>query len=457
MDLIMTCLSWVLAYYIRFYTFMDAPLGIPETVLYFKLLPFILFIWIFAFSISGFYRRSGKHHSPLTEGLDIIHSSVIAIGLFIVFTYFYEEYRYSRITLAIFGVLNPILIITGRSIIRKIVRRYIRYTPVRNTLIIASGDMLRHALTLSRQPAMERHAVAGVILLKKEETYDADVEFCGANNLAVFAEPESWAEFFVLNPVNSVYIAIPQKAYSYFEANISKIADQVPDIKLIPDIIKFTRFSARIDMVEGVPVIAIHESPLRGLSSVIKRCVDIFGSLCGIMLLSPVLLVISILVPLSSRGPILYRQERMGLDGRSFYCLKFRSMPVDAEKQTGAVWAKATDNRATWLGKFLRRTSLDELPQLFNVLKGEMSLVGPRPERPVFVNKFRSDIPGYMLRHKVKAGITGWAQVNGWRGNTSLEKRIEYDLYYIQNWSIWLDFRILIMTVGEVFFSKNAY
>jgi exopolysaccharide biosynthesis polyprenyl glycosylphosphotransferase len=169
------------------------------------------------------------------------------------------------------------------------------------------------------------------------------------------------------------------------------------------------------------------------------------------------MLLIALLIRLSSPGPILYAQERMGLDGRTFQMLKFRSMRVDAEQQTGAVWAQQQDDRRTFLGSFLRKTSLDELPQLWNVLRGEMSLVGPRPERPVFVHKFRREIPHYMLRHKVKAGITGWAQVNGWRGNTSLRRRIECDLYYIQNWSYLLDLKILTLTLWKGFVNKNAY
>ena len=169
------------------------------------------------------------------------------------------------------------------------------------------------------------------------------------------------------------------------------------------------------------------------------------------------MLLIAGLVRLSSPGPIFYRQERMGLDGRIFNALKFRSMRLDAEHRTGAVWASKADDRCTPIGQFIRKVSLDELPQLFNVLRGEMSLVGPRPERPVFIEQFKKQIPDYMLRHKVKAGITGWAQINGWRGNTSLEKRIEFDLYYIERWSLWFDIKILFLTIFKGFVYPNAY
>jgi len=194
-----------------------------------------------------------------------------------------------------------------------------------------------------------------------------------------------------------------------------------------------------------------------GLNIVVKRAMDIALSLAAMILLSPVLFVLGLVVKLTSPGPMFYKQERCGLNGRPFQMLKFRSMRVDAENHTGAVWAQKDDPRRTFLGSFMRRASLDELPQLWNVLKGDMSLVGPRPERPVFISKFSKTIPNYMVRHCVKSGITGWAQVHGWRGNTSLRKRIQYDLYYITHWTPWLDIRILWMTIFHGIFHRNAY
>ncbi|HEX4922512.1 MAG TPA: exopolysaccharide biosynthesis polyprenyl glycosylphosphotransferase, partial [Bdellovibrionales bacterium] len=212
-----------------------------------------------------------------------------------------------------------------------------------------------------------------------------------------------------------------------------------------------------VEEFDGLPILTLNQSPIVGWNAVTKRISDIVYSLVALILFSPLMLLIALLVKLTSRGPVLYKQERMGMDGRTFYMYKFRSMRPDAEAQTGAVWAKKGDDRTTWIGAILRKSSLDELPQFINVLKGEMSCVGPRPERPVFVEKFRKEIPGYMLRHKVKAGITGWAQVNGLRGNTSLEDRIEYDLFYITHWSLAFDLRIMLMTVFKGFFSPNAY
>jgi len=212
-----------------------------------------------------------------------------------------------------------------------------------------------------------------------------------------------------------------------------------------------------VEELEGLPVISLQQSPITGWNRVLKRAMDLVLAALGLVLLSPLLGLIALLVRLTSPGPILYRQERMGLDGRSFQMYKIRSMRADAEAESGPVWAPPGDGRRTRIGRILRRFSLDELPQLWNVLVGQMSLVGPRPERPFFVQQFKTLIPQYMLRHKVKSGLTGWAQVNGFRGHTSLETRIEYDLYYIQNWSLALDVKILILTLYRAWQHRHAH
>ena len=209
--------------------------------------------------------------------------------------------------------------------------------------------------------------------------------------------------------------------------------------------------------LDGVPIVNLSRIPMEGLPAVLKRSIDILAAASALLLFAPLFPIIAIAVKLTSPGPILFRQERMGLDGRSFNLLKFRSMVVDAERNTGPVWASEQDSRCTPIGAFLRKLSLDELPQFWNIIRGDMSLVGPRPERPFFVDEFREQIPHYMHRHRVRAGLTGWAQVHGWRGNTSLDKRIEYDLYYIENWSLALDIKILWMTVTNGMVHEHAY
>lgn len=456
-DVILVALSWILAYRLRFFAGMDTPFGIPPRILYFKLIPFIALIWFTTFTILGLYQRSGKHRSAFLEGLDILQCCMVATLAFIAFTYFYEEYRYSRIALLLFAGIHPFAIITGRSLLRKWLRLRAHSAPKRQALIIGSDEGLEQALHLVRLPTIDPTAVRGVILVGSEEQIAAGRAFCRAKGLEEFPFPQDWTQFFIQHPMHMVYLAIPQNAHQFFDQHAPQIADQVYDLKIIPAFHNLSRFMANIELNSGIPLISLQESPLEGFGSFVKRGMDILGSACGILVLSPIMAAVAVLVRLSSPGPVFYRQERMGLDGRSFQCLKFRSMPIDSEHKTGAVWATENDQRATPIGKMLRKTSMDELPQLFNVLRGDMSLVGPRPERPVFVNQFRKNVPGYMLRHKVKAGMTGWAQVNGWRGNTSIEKRIECDLYYIQNWSIWLDLKILLMTVQEVLGGKNAY
>jgi exopolysaccharide biosynthesis polyprenyl glycosylphosphotransferase len=214
---------------------------------------------------------------------------------------------------------------------------------------------------------------------------------------------------------------------------------------------------SRVEDIDGLPTINLSETPLEGWSRFVKRAFDLVVGFAAFLFFLPVMLVVAIAIRLEDRGPIFYRQERMGLDGKPFEIVKFRSMRVGAENETGAVWADRNDPRRTRVGRLIRAWSLDELPQLLNVLKGDMSVVGPRPERPQFVEQFRAEFPHYMLRHKVRAGMTGWAQVHGWRGNTSIRMRIEHDLYYIENWSLMLDLKIIFMTLPHWLRQENAY
>jgi len=268
---------------------------------------------------------------------------------------------------------------------------------------------------------------------------------------------DSLAHVIVQHRIDQVFLALAPDEQQLLPNLQSQLSRHWVDVRIVPDLGNFRTLHTEVENIEGLPVVTVVQSPLEGWNRVLKRTLDLIGALAALLIFGPLMLLLALLVRLSSPGPILYRQERMGLDGRVFFALKFRSMRVDAEASSGAVWAKAGDDRTTPLGRWLRRLSLDELPQFFNVLRGEMSLVGPRPERPVFIDRFKTQIPDYMLRHKVKAGITGWAQINGWRGNTSLEKRIECDLYYIENWSLWLDLKILALTPFKGFIHQNAY
>ena len=238
---------------------------------------------------------------------------------------------------------------------------------------------------------------------------------------------------------------------------LRELHDTTAAVRFVPDLLGIDTVQGGIEDFDGLPMIRLIESPLVGWNAIAKRAFDVLGASAALVVGAPIFAAIALAVKWSSPGPIFYRQERMGLDGRLFSMWKFRTMVKDAERETGAVWAVANDERRTPLGAFLRRTNLDEIPQFWNVLVGEMSLVGPRPERPEFIREFRAGLPGYMLRHKVKGGLTGWAQVNGCRGNTSIEKRLEYDMAYLRRWSLSFDLRIMLLTVVRGFNDPNAY
>jgi Undecaprenyl-phosphate glucose phosphotransferase len=256
--------------------------------------------------------------------------------------------------------------------------------------------------------------------------------------------------------IDHLYVALPLEEHVKMLGLVEATNREGVDVHVVPDLLQFIALRARLENLDGVPIISLNDVPLRGFNSLLKRVIDVGISGLALFAMAAPLGLIALLIKRTSRGPVFYKQERMGLDGKAFQVYKFRSMYLGAEDETGPVWARDNDPRCTPVGRWLRRFDLDELPQLWNVLRGDMSIVGPRPERPYFVAQFKHRIPQYMLRHKVKAGITGWAQVNGWRGNTSLEKRIEYDLYYIENWSVGLDIKIMWLTLLRGL-QKHAY
>jgi putative colanic acid biosysnthesis UDP-glucose lipid carrier transferase len=257
--------------------------------------------------------------------------------------------------------------------------------------------------------------------------------------------------------IDQVWIALPLKAEERIRVLLTQLRDYPVQICFVPDIYNFILLHHSFSEIAGLPVINLTDTPMEGWKRLVKAIEDYVFSALILLIASPLMLLIALGIKLTSPGPVLYRQERVTWNGAYFSMLKFRSMPVRAEAASGPVWAQAGEARATRFGAFLRRASLDELPQFINVLKGEMSIVGPRPERPQLVDEFRKQIPGYMQKHLVKAGITGWAQVNDLRGNTDLATRIQYDLYYIENWSIWFDLRIMALTIVNIFTSRNAY
>jgi len=263
--------------------------------------------------------------------------------------------------------------------------------------------------------------------------------------------------FLQTHHVDQVWIALPLRDVDVLSTLMERLERFVVDVRFTPDERGAELMQGSLVSVAGLPMVNLSVAPIEGHNVILKELEDRILASVFLLIASPVMLMIALAIRLTSNGPVLFKQERLGWGGNPIQMYKFRTMPVGVESDTGPVWNKAEDNRATPLGAFLRRTSLDELPQLINVLRGEMSLVGPRPERPIFVEKFKHEVPGYMQKHRVKAGITGWAQINGWRGNTDLNQRIEHDLYYIRNWSLLFDLKIILLTVFRGFVNKNAY
>jgi len=411
------------------------------------LLP-ILIVWGMAFRGFDLYRPR-RIGSRLSEAADIAKASTVgALVLVSVMTFFFREYDYSRVVIVYFWVFSIAAVSFARYVFRealRVARR--RGYNLRYALVVGGGELAAGVIQRVRSRPDTGIQILGLVGEDKRAA-------AGAQPLGGFADLRAVLD---AHQVDHVILALAHEEYGRLGGLLEAIGDEPVTIHVVPDLGRFTSLRGGVEEFEGLPFVHLRESPLYGWNQVAKRVFDVAFSLALLVLLSAVLATLAAAVKLTSRGPVLYVQERMGLDGQRFRMMKLRTMRMDAERETGPVWAAAGDDRRTPIGSFLRRFSLDELPQFVNVLRGEMSVVGPRPERPVFVERLRQTVPGYMLRHKVKSGVTGWAQVHGLRGNTSLEKRIEYDIEYIERWSFWLDLKIIGMTLFRVLFDRNAY
>jgi exopolysaccharide biosynthesis polyprenyl glycosylphosphotransferase len=330
-------------------------------------------------------------------------------------------------------------------------KRYARGMNLKSVLVVGAGDMGKSVAGKLAQYKDLGFVVKGFLDDDREAGDTVDVD----GGIPVLGPLSDLGSVLEKGDISDVYVALDLNNYGKILETIKVVNKYVVNLRLIPDLFQLLTLKARLEDLDGFPVISVDEPPLRGMMLLAKRAMDIAVSAVILLVFSPFFFLIALLIKLISRGPVFYHQERMGLDGKEFIMHKFRTMVSDAESKTGPVMCTPDDPRMTKIGKFLRKFSLDEIPQLFNVLKGEMSLVGPRPERPVFVQEFREKIPKYMLRHKVKSGVTGWAQVHGLRQGTPIDKRLDYDFYYIQNWSLSLDLKILWKTLRKGFIDRN--
>jgi Undecaprenyl-phosphate glucose phosphotransferase len=451
-DLAVISVAWVVAYCLRFMTdIVPAEKGIPEFGPYLSMTIFIWLIWAFVFRRMGLYRpmRGVRRTRELWV---LVNANALAILLLISITYLFREksVQFSRLVFVYFWALATLFTVVQRISLRFLLRELRRkgYN-LRYMLIVGAGKVAGDLASRVRL-----HQELGVQLLGcLSKSGD---ERRGPGGVPIVGRYEDVGKFIGRTDIDQIVVALPLEDHQMLPAIMEQLKDSIVDIKIVPDLYQFASLGGAIEEFEGLPVISLQECPLDGINLFTKRAVDLALGALLLVLFSPLMIFIALLVKLTSRGPVLFKQERVSFDGTRFSIVKFRTMYTNAESH-GPGWTTPGDNRVTPLGRILRSTSLDELPQLLNVLKGDMSIVGPRPERPVFIQEFRRRIPRYMLRHKVPAGITGWAQVHGWRGDTSIDKRIEYDLYYIENWSLILDLKILWMTLFRGFKNRNAY
>ncbi len=441
----------IAAYALRFWSgLITTPLGVPPLEPYLFLLVLLVPLHALALRVVGLYGY--RHERTKADEAFLVVQGVSLATLFLVAsTFFIRSFSYSRYAILLFWGLDIVSVYGARLWIRDVVRGLRRHGRfVRRALVVGAGPLGQEVVR-----RLKGHPEFGVrVVGYLDDRWPAGERIEGKEILAGY---EAVTRVLADHRVDQLFVALPMEAHHEVLKILNAIEGELVDVKIVPDILQFVTLRSAVEELEGLPVISLAQTPITGWSRIAKRVMDLTLAASGLVLLAPLMGLIALAIRLTSPGPVVYHQERMGLDGRSFAMYKFRSMSVDAEADSGPVWTAAGDSRRTALGRLLRRVSLDELPQLWNVLKGEMSLVGPRPERSFFVQQFKTLIPQYMLRHKVKSGMTGWAQVNGLRGNTSLEKRIEYDLYYIQNWSLVLDLKILLLTIYRAWQHRHAH
>ena len=465
-DVLCTDLAWIAAYYLRFHF---APLtegllpvtkGVPFFSRYLLLVPLISLLWPAILYFHGMYQLK-RERSRIDEVFGILVSVLIGTALVIGFTTYVRVYyryqpevaplwEYARGVFGVFIVLDIIALAAGRWALRNYLQRmWAAGHNVQRVLVAGGGELAQRVAETLLAHRELGYRVVGMVTDRSGPS--------GVGSLPVLGTLDETMQVALTHQVDQLYIALPLEEHASLLRLIKSVSNECLDIKVVPDLVQYATMKAALEDIDGIPIISLNEVPLRGWNSMVKRIMDVLIAFVALLAAAPLFALIALLIKWKGgKGRVFLRQERMTLDGKTFQIFKFRTMVDEAERDTGPVWASPEDPRRTPVGIVLRRFNLDELPQLINVVLGDMSLVGPRPERPPFVQQFKERIPQYMLRHRVKSGITGWAQVNGWRGNTSIEKRIEYDLFYIENWSLLLDLKILVLTLFRGF-GQNAY
>jgi Undecaprenyl-phosphate glucose phosphotransferase len=449
-DLLLVALAWFLAYHLRLTSgLIPVWKGVPPLAEYIFPLLYLVPIWASVGLSLGLYSPRRRFRLR-DEAWQLVKAVSLTVVCFTATSYLLKEVDISRLVLGIFWAVALALLLASRAAIPYTVKRvWLKGTYLRRALLV--GD---EALAYQVIKTIQQHPEAGVTIVGAlaESARQVGTWIDGVRVIGTFGDVRAMIQ---RERVDQLIIAPPLRAYEAVEGVLTQVENEPVEVMLVPDVSRFASLRYGVEDLAGIPALTLQGSPLYGWNAVSKRALDLSVSLCALALLAPLMLIVAALIKCTSAGPVLYRQQRMGLDCRPFTLLKFRSMRVDAEPPGVPIWSKKHDERCTKLGGWLRRLNLDELPQLVNVLRGEMSLVGPRPERPEFIARFRQGIPRYMLRHKIQAGMTGWAQIHGYRGDTSIEERLRYDLEYIQRWSVVLDLKIMLLTLVRGFSQRD--
>ena len=444
--------SLCLAYWIRFSSeFVPTNLGVPPFATYHRTFVVVSFLWFAVFSFAGLYRNRVRF--GIEQVFYIVRTVLLATAALLVGVFFYRDFSYSRLTLVI-SICTTTSLVSIFHLLKRELQLALqqRGIGVHRVLIVGSGEMgIDCFKRLDREKVLLGYSILGLCGDEKPPLKEGDPD------IQVLGGLDDIERIVHEKEVTDIFMALPPSNQKRALILLRKMEGLGVQMNIVPNIYSIITSSIRVTDVAGMPVVNLGPLPIHGWGGFIKSAFDKLAALLGILLLSPLYILVALAIKFDSKGPIFYCQQRVGLDGKPFTIYKFRSMRVDAEVETGPVWATMDDPRKTRLGEFIRKYSIDELPQLWNVLKGDMSLVGPRPERPFFVQKFEKEIPQYMDRHVIKTGITGWAQVNGLRGQCPIEERTRYDIWYIENWSLWLDILILARTVHVVVFKPTGF
>lgn len=452
-DVVLVGISFFFAFSVRF----SFPSQLPyesisdpkETAAIFIML---VAVWPAMGWVNGLY-VSRRARSIASETFDVFRVTAIAFLVLVTVTYFIRDVRYSRATLVLWAVFSVVLISVARMGSRWLLQRLRSHGyNLRHVVVVGGGALAQRVIETIREHDTLGLRVVGVAVREAEAALVGRHMF----GTRVLGTVSTLSSLLVSNEVDQVIVALPVDELDALKGIMAILSQETVDVRLVPDFYQYMTLCGSVEELSGMPIINLQSTPLAGWNLFTKRGFDVFVSCLALALASPFLAVVAVLIKWASSGPVFFRQPRVGMDGQVFTMYKLRTMRLDAEC-TGARMTEPDDPRCTPIGALLRRLSLDELPQLWNVLRGDMSLVGPRPEQPAFIDEFKRQVPRYALRHKIKAGMTGWAQINGMRGQTSIKKRIELDLYYIENWSLSLDMKILFRTVCGGFLSPNAY